>query len=111
MNNVILTGNLVKDVKITVFGNKEVETKKGNFNLAVDRRLKKGDKEAGKQSVDYIPCEVFGRLAEVAEQYTTMGDKVLVKGELRIDRPEGSEKTYTKVIVNELELVENKNRE
>lgn len=77
MNNITLTGRLVNDPETRTVGDNNNLV--GRYRLAVDRPKKK-DKE---KEADFINCVVFGRLAEIAEQYLKKGDSILVQGSVR----------------------------
>jgi primosomal replication protein N len=66
----------VPDVRYTP-SNKQVAT----FTLAVDRDFKnaQGEKEA-----DFLPCVVWGKLAEVCEKYLEKGKQCAVVGRIQI---------------------------
>ena len=79
MNKVEITGRLVKDVekKITPSG---IEV--AQFTLAVNRRISKEDKEAGRQSADFIDCVAWRQSASFLAQYGKKGDVVGVVGRI-----------------------------
>lgn len=78
-NKVILVGNLTRDVELKYFqnGNGCVAT----IGLAVSRKYKKQDGSQGEE-VCFIDCKLFGRTAEIANQYLKKGSKILVEGRL-----------------------------
>ena len=102
MNRVEFIGNLSKapDVKQTTSG-KNVCT----FTLAVNRRYKGAD---GKTTADFFTVQAWEKLAELCARYLDKGSKVFVSGELRnrsYDAKDGSKRTVTEIIANEVEFL------
>lgn len=102
MNKVMLVGNIVRDANISTVGDKG--TIKANFTLACNERLGKD-----KEMVNYIPCTIWGAMAEGLGDYLTKGIKVAVSGRLDIksvesEEFEGEYKTYVSINVNELDF-------
>lgn len=77
-NKVILVGNLIRDVELRY-------TQSGMavavLGLASNRKYKKQDGSQGEEAC-FIDCKLFGRTAEVANQFLKKGSKVLVEGKL-----------------------------
>ena len=100
MNLVVLSGRLIKDPEVRY----NTEQKAfGNFILAVDRSVKKNeDKQA-----DFPRIAVFGKTAEIAEQYLHKGDKITVTGRLQTGRYEKDGVTHytTDVIGDKIEFL------
>jgi len=82
-NKVILIGNLTRDVELKYTPNGTAIAK---FGLAVNRNYKDSMTGENKQEVLFIDITVFGRSAEVANQYLSKGRKVLVEGRLVLDQ-------------------------
>ena len=80
-NKVILVGNLTGDVELRYIPS---GTAVATIGLAVSRRFKDS---AGmqKDEVCYVDVRFYGRTAEVANQYTRKGSKILVEGRLRLE--------------------------
>lgn len=88
-NKVILAGRLTKDPETKNINGKSVCT----FFLAVNRPTK--EKEA-----DFFLIEVWGKVAELCNQYLKKGSACLVDGSLRQDKwqdKEGKQQSRTKV--------------
>jgi len=104
MNLVILMGRLTKDPEIRISQGGDVTI--GSFSIAVDRRLKKD----GKPNADFFNCVTFNKNAEFAEKYLRKGTKIVVEGEIQIDKYEkdGVTKYATKIIANHIEFAESK---
>lgn len=101
MNLVILMGRLTKDPEIRISQGGDVTI--GSFSIAVDRRLKK-------DVTDFFNCVTFNKNAEFAEKYLRKGTKIVVEGEIHIDKYEkdGVTKYATNIIANHIEFAESK---
>lgn len=99
MNNLIVNGNLVKDMEVKPYG-------KGNilasFTIANNERV--GQEE----TTSFINCVMFGeKRIEALQKYLVKGCKVLVTGRLQIENyqdSEGYSRKYTSVVVDNLEI-------
>jgi single-strand DNA-binding protein len=82
-NKVILVGNLTRDVELKYLSSGSSVAK---FGLATNRKWK--DKNSGddRQEVMFIDISVFGRSAEIANQYLRKGSKVLIEGRLVLNQ-------------------------
>lgn len=100
MNRIEVTGNLTNDVTVTTVGEKN--TLKGSFSMAVNRKYASG------QDNDYFNCEVFGTIAETHAKNIKKGSKVLVAGEMHIDRGTDNTKIYPKIVVSDIEYLDAK---
>jgi len=105
MNKVILMGRVTKDIelKYTQQQNKAI----CNFNLAVDRRTKKGDHP----EADFILCQAWEKTAEFITKYFSKGSKIAITGRINTRNYEDkdSKKVYvTEIIVEEAFFCESK---
>ena len=109
LNRVQLIGRLGKDPegRFTPTGRKVT-----SFSLAVDNRWKSADGEP-KQSTDWFNIEVWGRLAEICDEYLHKGSLIYVEGRLRIDRyeDEGQTKYFTKIVATTMQMLDKKGAE
>jgi single-strand DNA-binding protein len=109
LNKVQLIGHLGKDpqTRFTPTGKKVC-----TFTLAVNHRWKDKDGNA-KESTNWFNIEVWARLGEVCQQYLTKGSLVYLEGRLQTDRyeHEGETRFITKVIVNEMQMLDRKAEE
>lgn len=88
----ILLGNVGNDPEMRYFQDGTAVT---SFSLAVNRSWKDG--HGNKQDeTTWFRISVFGRRAEVANQYITKGSKVLVEGRLKPDPNTGSPRLWTR---------------
>lgn len=102
MNKVVLLGRLTKepDVRQT-----QVVTI-ARYTLAVTRRGKKQD---GQQTADFISCVAFGKAGEFTEKYLHKGMKICVAGRIQTGsytRQDGQKVYTTDVVVEEQEFCE-----
>lgn len=107
MNKVILIGRLTRDPEMR-YSAGENQTAIARYTLAVDRRFKRQNDE---QTADFIPCVVFGKGAEFAENYLHQGTKIAVTGRIQTGsytNKEGQRVYTTEVIVEEQEFAESK---
>lgn len=96
-NIVVLTGNIATDLELKQSG----QTVVMKFNLAVRNPYKKDE-------TDFIPVQVWGKTAEIVDQYCTKGSKIGVEGSIKIDQwkdDQGNNKSFTKVNANRVELL------
>jgi single-strand DNA-binding protein len=104
-NRVILLGNLTRDpeLKYTPKG-----TAVAQIGLAVNRvyNNEQGEKI---EEVTFVDVELFGRTAEIANEYLAKGRPVLVEGRLKLDswddKQSGQKRTKLKVIGEALQLL------
>lgn len=107
MNNVCLTGRLVRDVETRTTSTGKVTA---SFTVAVDRRFK----TEGQPEADFIPCVVWGKIAEVCSQYLSKGSKVGVVGRIQTrsyDAKDGSKRYVTEVIAESVDFLESRKRQ
>lgn len=106
MNKVIIIGRLTRDPEVRVSEGRENMTIT-RYTLAVDRRFNRDE-------ADFIPCVVFGKSAEFAEEYFFKGMKVAVEGRIQTGsytNKDGVKVYTTEVIVENQEFVESKQAE
>ena len=80
-NKVVLVGNLTKDIELRYLPS---GTAAARLNLANNRRYKKQDGTQADE-VCFIDVNLFGRTAEVANQYLKKGSQVLIEGRLVLE--------------------------
>ena len=98
MNKVILLGNLVKDLEVTVTKNDKLV---GKTTLAVNEGY--GDNK----KTTFVNITIFGEWCDKLQQYLLKGTGVMIDGKLDINNvqdKDGSWSTYVTVIVNELQI-------
>ena len=82
INQVILAGNLVRDVEMrSTASGYYVAT----FTIANNRRYKKGDGTMAEE-VAYVDVEVWNKLAENCQTYLKKGSAAIVCGRIKMDQ-------------------------
>ncbi len=105
VNKVILVGNLGADpeTRYTTSG-----TAICTFNLATSESWT--DKQSGEKQerTEWHRVKIFGRLAEIAQEYLKKGRQVYIEGSIRTDKftgKDGVEKYFTDIIANEMQML------
>lgn len=109
MNKVILVGNITRAVELRQLPSGMSVAKTG---IACNRKWR--DKMSGenKEEVMFIDITVFGKSAEIANQYITKGKKVLVEGRLVLEQwvdQTGQKRSKHTVSVDNFEFLDSKN--
>ena len=101
LNQINLTGNLTKDWKLEHLQNGEAYAKS---TLAVNYQ---------KDKTLFANLVAFGKMAENLVKHTKKGNKLLVQGYLEIQNYEkdGVQKSWTNVIIQNVEFLSPKNEE
>lgn len=111
MNQIIISGRLTSEPKVTYKTGKE-PVALANFNFAVpDMTMKRDDQ--GNYPSDFFRCCCFGKLAEIVESYCFSGSKLLVIGKLKNNNYEkDGQKVYgNEIIIDSIEFLETKKAE
>lgn len=77
-NKVVMIGNLTRDVELRYLPSGAALA---TIGLASNRRFKKQDGSIADESC-FIDVKLFGRTAEIANQYLKKGSKILIEGRL-----------------------------
>ena len=99
MNKVIISGNLTKDMDVTVT---KSDMNIGKFTVAVDNGYGEN------ANAQFYPVVLFGKRVEALQKYLLKGTKVIIDGQIdynSIQDDEGNWKNYFKVIVNDVEIL------
>lgn len=107
MNRVILMGRLTRDPEVR-YSKGEQPIAIARYTLAVDR---KGRKEGGEQTADFISIVAFDRAGEFAEKYFRQGMRVLVSGRIQTGsytNRDGQKVYTTEVIADDQEFADSK---
>ena len=101
-NRVILVGNLTRDPELRYIPS---GTAVSDIGLAVNDRVKKGDQWV--DEVTFVDITLWGRTAEIANEYLSKGSPVLIEGRLKLDRWEkdGQKHSKLKVIGDKLQML------
>lgn len=102
MNNCIFSGRLTKQAELQFTNSRKA---KATFTIAT----KRGYKDAsGLDSVDYIPCQIWGKFAESIHKYLRKGTYISASGQINISSYEdkdGNKRSWTVLNVSDLELI------
>ena len=100
MNKVIISGNLTKDMDVTVSKN---GINIGKFSVAVDNGYGENKK------TDFYPVVLFGKRVETLQKYLLKGTKVIIDGQIdykSILEDDGETwKNYFQIIANDVDIV------
>jgi single-strand DNA-binding protein len=107
-NKVILVGNLTRDVELRYAPSGTAIAK---FGIATNRTYKDNVTGETKQETMFIDVTVFGRSAEIANQYLKKGRRVLVEGRLVFDQwidSTGQKRSKHSVVAERLQFMDTK---
>lgn len=103
-NRIILCGNLTRDPQMKYLPN---QTPLVEFGLAVNRKFKVNGED--REEVLFIDCTLFGKGAEVINQYCQKGKQILVEGRLKLDTWEdkqgGGKRSKHTVVIDNFQLM------
>ena len=101
-NRVILVGNLTRDPELRYIPS---GTAVSDIGLAVNDRVKRGDQWVDEAT--FVDITLWGRTAEIANEYLSKGSSVLIEGRLKLDRweKEGQKHSKLKVIGERLQML------
>ncbi len=108
MNRVILMGRLTRDPEVR-YSQGERTVAVAKYTLAVDRR---GRRQEGQQSADFINCVAFDKAGEFAEKYFRQGMRILVSGRIQTGsytNKDGIKVYTTDIMVEDQEFADSKN--
>lgn len=108
MNSINLIGRLTKDV--TFRKGEEGKKSAAAFSIAVDN----GKDSSGEKQTLFIDCKVFGKTAEVVNNYCKKGDRIALIGKLNqghYTAKNGNNVTFYEVLVSSIDLLEPKQNE
>lgn len=103
MNKVILIGRVGQEPESKKVGDSTVT----KFSLATSEKY---NNKAGEKVEDttWHNIEIWGKLADIADQYVKKGDKIMVEGKLKIEQYEdkdGVKKSTAKIRVESMEML------
>jgi single-strand DNA-binding protein len=107
-NKVILIGNLTRDVELRYTPSGTAIAK---FGIATNRTYKDQVTGENKQETMFIDVTVFGRSAEVANQYLKKGRRVLIEGRLVFEQwvdNTGQKRSKHSVVAEKLQFMDTK---
>ena len=104
-NKVIVAGNLTRDVELRHIPSGSAVC---DIGLAVNDRVKRGDK--WEDEVTFVDITLWGRTAEIANEYLSKGSSVLIEGRLKLDswEQDGQKRSKLKVIGERMQMLGSK---
>jgi single-strand DNA-binding protein len=93
-NRVILVGNLTRDPELRYLPSGMAVS---DIGLAVNDRFKRNDQWV--EEPVFVDVTLWGRTAEVANEYLSKGSSVLIEGRLKLDRWEKDGQKHSKLKV------------
>ena len=106
LNRVLLIGNLTRDpeVRYTPKG-----TAVADIGMAINRIIGGADEGERREEVTYVDVTLWGRQAEIAQQYLTKGRGVFIEGRLQLDswddKQTGQKRSKLKVVAENMQLL------
>jgi single-strand DNA-binding protein len=101
-NRVILVGNLTRDPELRYIPSGMAVS---DIGLAVNDRVKRGDQWV--EEATFVDVTLWGRTAEIANEYLSKGSPLLIEGRLKLDRWEkdGQKHSKLKVVGERLQML------
>ena len=101
-NRVVLVGNLTRDIELRYTPQGTAVTDMG---LAVNERVKRNEQWV--DEANYFDITLWGRTAEVANEYLSKGAPVLIEGRLKWEQWEkdGQKKSKVKVVGERMQML------
>ena len=103
MNRVILIGNMTRDPELRTLPSGQPVA---NFGLATNRMWKNKDGSAQKHT-EFHNIVMFGRLAEIAQQYLKKGASVMIEGRIQTrswQGQDGAKKYKTEIVAENMQM-------
>jgi len=103
-NRVILVGNITRDLELRYVSNGGMAVTE--LGLAVNDRRKN---QAGEwvEETTFIDVTLWGRTAEIANQYLSKGSPVLIEGRLKLDmwETDGQKRSKLRVVGEKMQML------
>jgi len=106
-NKIIMLGNLTRQPELKHLPSGSAIC---NTAIATNRKFKNQAGEQ-KEEVCFIDITLFGRTAEIANQYLNKGSKVLIEGRLKLDQwtdQNGNKRSKHGIVVENLQMLDTK---
>ncbi|OGF82054.1 hypothetical protein A2924_03780 [Candidatus Giovannonibacteria bacterium RIFCSPLOWO2_01_FULL_44_16] len=103
LNKVFLIGNLTRDPEMRSLPSGQAVA---NFGLATNRMWKSKDGSPQKQT-EFHNIVMFGRLAEIAQQYLKKGGMIMVEGRIQNrswEGQDGQKKYKTEIVAESMQM-------
>lgn len=101
-NRVVLLGNLTRDPELRYIPS---GTAVSEIGLAVNDRVKKNDQWVDETT--FVDVTLWGRTAEVANEYLSKGSSILIEGRLKLDtwEKDGQKRSKLRVVADKMQMV------
>jgi single-strand DNA-binding protein len=101
-NRVVLLGNLTRDPELRYIGSGMAVS---DIGLAVNDRVKRNDQWV--DEVSFVDVTLWGRTAEIANEFLNKGSSVLIEGRLKMEswEKDGQKRSKLKVVCEKMVLV------
>ncbi|QDV72536.1 single-stranded DNA-binding protein [Botrimarina mediterranea] len=101
-NRVVLVGNLTRDIELRYIPS---GTAVAEIGLAVNDRVKRGDQWVDETT--FVDVTLWGRTAEVANQYLNKGSSILIEGRLKLDtwEKDGQKRSKLRVVAEKMQML------
>lgn len=101
-NRVILVGNLTRDPELRYIPS---GTAVSEIGLAVNDRVKRGEQWVDEAT--FVDVTLWGRTAEIANEYLSKGANVLIEGRLKLDtwEKDGQKRSKLRVVGEKLQML------
>src|SRR5580692_4362966 len=104
-NRIVLLGNLTRDPQLKYLPSQMAVAE---FGMAVNHKFKGRDGQ-DREEILFIDCPIFGKGAEIINQYVQKGRPLLVEGRLKYDTWEdkqgGGKRSKHSVVVDNFQLL------
>lgn len=110
INKVMIAGNLTRDPELKYTPSGKALS---NITVAVNRKYKTNDGEP-KEEVAFVRVTVWGRQAEIVNEYCTKGRPVFIEGRLRTrswETEEGQKRSAMDVVAERVQFLGRKKEE
>jgi single-strand DNA-binding protein len=108
LNRVLLIGNLTRDPDVRYTRN---GTALADIGLAINRTWK-GDDGEKKEEVTFVDVTLWGRLAEIAQEYLKKGIPLFIEGRLQLDtwddKQTGQKRSRLHVVAESMQMLGNR---
>lgn len=105
LNKCMFIGNVGNEPQFKTFST----GKSASFSIAVSKKYTDANGNK-KEYTSWIPCKVFGRLADVVQNLVTKGSQLYVEGEFNVNNytdDSGNKKSFTCINVTSFQVLGN----
>ena len=101
-NRVILVGNLTRDPELRYIS---TGTAVSEIGLATKNRVKKNNEWVDEPV--FVDVTLWGRMAEVANEYLSKGSPILIEGRLKFDtwEKDGQKRSKLRVVADQMQML------